>query len=93
MRRRRRNQYKDLPGDVDLSRYPSYFRRNFHWQTDGYLSRRSADLYDVGVEFLFLGTADVMRRQVIPPVSRMVQQCGDRLRLLDVGCGTGRTLL
>lgn len=93
IRRMRRNAYKDLPAAIDLSRYPPYFRRTFHWQTDGYLSKRSASLYDVGVEFLFLGTADVMRRQVIPPVSRMVQRHGDGIRVLDVGCGTGRTLL
>jgi ubiquinone/menaquinone biosynthesis C-methylase UbiE len=93
LRRAARNP-RDLPAEVDLCRYPPYFRQTFHWQTDGYLSRRSAELYDLGVEILFLGTADVMRRQVIPPISRYV---ADRpraeQRLLDVGCGTGRTLL
>jgi ubiquinone/menaquinone biosynthesis C-methylase UbiE len=92
LRRMRRGDYQDFPEDVDTARYPAYFRRNFHWQTDGYFSRRSARIYDVGVELLFLGTADVMRRQVIPPISRMVQQAGDDLRVLDVACGTGRTL-
>lgn len=92
--RRRHAAYRDLPGEVDVQSYPPYFRRTFHWQTDGYLSRRSAKLYDVGVEFLFAGTADVMRRQIIPPVTRFVQQHdGARgKRLLDVACGTGRTL-
>src|SRR6266446_5944113 len=49
--------------------------------------------YDLTVELLFAGTADVMRRQVIPPVSRVVGD-GARsdVRLLDVACGTGRTL-
>lgn len=84
---------EDLPPDVDVGRYPRYFRRNFHWQTDGYLSRRSAELYDVAVELLFAGTSDVMRRQVIPPISRHLAAAGAReMRLLDVGCGTGRTL-
>ncbi|HEY2387664.1 MAG TPA: methyltransferase domain-containing protein [Candidatus Binatia bacterium] len=83
----------DLPADVDVERYPKYFRRNFHWQTDGYLSRRSAELYDLAVELLFAGTSDVMRRQVIPPVSRYLAGAGEReVRLLDVACGTGRTL-
>ena len=93
LRRVRTRDHDDLPGDVDLERYPPYFRRNFHWQSDGYLSCRSAELYDLTVELLFAGTADVMRRQVIPPVSRVV---GDGVRsdvrLLDVACGTGRTL-
>ncbi len=88
-----RQAYRDLPADVDLARYPSYFLRNFHWQTDGYLSRRSAELYDVAVELLFGGTADVMRRQVIPPISRFLAANDERApRLLDIACGTGRTL-
>ncbi len=92
-RRMRAGNYRDLPRDVDTRRYPPYFRRNFHWQTDGYFSRRSAELYDVGVELLFLGMADVMRRQVIPPVRHFLEaEHGAGGRLLDVACGTGRTL-
>lgn len=92
--RSRRGDYEDLPSDVDLASYPDYYRRNFHWQTDGYFSLRSAALYDVGVELLFLGAADVMRRQVIPPVRRHLSATGaaSPLRLLDVACGTGSTL-
>jgi ubiquinone/menaquinone biosynthesis C-methylase UbiE len=34
-----------------------------------------------------------MRRQVIPPVTRFIRAAGARpIRLLDVACGTGRTL-
>ncbi len=95
--RMKRNKYQDLPADVDLEQYPHYFRRNFHWQTDGYLSRFSADIYDVSVEFLFLGTADVMRRQVIAPITRHLRHADtpgttSRARLLDIACGTGRLL-
>jgi ubiquinone/menaquinone biosynthesis C-methylase UbiE len=92
IRRAKKKDYKDLPSSVQLDRFPAYFRRNFHWQTDGYFSRRSAELYDVGVEFLFLGMADVMRRQVIPPVARLLGPATTG-RVLDVACGTGRTLL
>lgn len=94
MWRRRQADYQDLPGNVDAREYPPYFRRTFHWQTDGYLSRRSAKLYDVGVEFLFAGTADVMRRQIIPPITTFLREQGGPRgkRLLDVACGTGRTL-
>lgn len=92
LRRMWAGDYRDFPEGVDVKRYPPYFRRNFHWQTDGYFSRRSAEIYDIGVEFLFLGTADVMRRQIIPPVTGFVREHGGDLRLLDVACGTGRAL-
>lgn len=91
--RKRKGDYHDLPA-VDRGRYPAYYRRTFHWQTDGYLSPHSAAVYDLGVELLFRGTADVMRRQVIPPISRWLasRPAGARVRVLDVACGTGRTL-
>lgn len=98
--RKRREDYQDIPSWADRSRYPAYYRRAFHWQTDGYLSDHSAEVYELGVELLFRGTADVMRRQIIPPISEYLRQRGatatDRhappLRLLDVACGTGSAL-
>jgi ubiquinone/menaquinone biosynthesis C-methylase UbiE len=95
VRRSKQKLVRDLPVDVNLAAYPDYFRRNFHWQTDGYLSERSAAVYDVGVEFLFLGTADVMRRQVVPPVTRHLRSrplTQGPARILDVACGTGSAL-
>jgi ubiquinone/menaquinone biosynthesis C-methylase UbiE len=91
VRRMHDKNYKDIPDDVDRDRFPPYYRRTFHWQTDGYFSDHSAEIYELGVELLFRGTADVMRRMIIPPITKFV---GDRtgLRLLDVACGTGRTL-
>jgi ubiquinone/menaquinone biosynthesis C-methylase UbiE len=94
VRRMRRGAWKDIP-KVDKHRFPPYYRRTFHWQTDGYFSEHSAEVYDLGVELLFRGTADVMRRQVIPPVTRWLRERGaepGHVRLLDVACGTGRTL-
>jgi ubiquinone/menaquinone biosynthesis C-methylase UbiE len=93
VRRMRAKDYKDIPV-VDKERFPAYYRRNFHWQTDGYFSDYSAEVYELGVELLFRGTADVMRRQVIPPITRHVRALGgaEKLRVLDVACGTGRTL-
>ena len=93
VRRMRSRDFRDIPGGLDRERFPPYYRRTFHWQTDGYFSEHSAELYELGVELLFRGTADVMRRQIIPPVTELVRAHGaDHLRLLDVGCGTGRTL-
>ncbi|MEP7049581.1 MAG: methyltransferase domain-containing protein [Pseudomonadota bacterium] len=95
IRRSRQKLVRDLPAGVDLGAYPDYFRRNFHWQTDGYFSERSAAMYDVGVEFLFLGTADAMRRQIVPPVTRYLRArdaAAGPARILDVACGTGSAL-
>ena len=92
MARSKKRDFKDVP-EVEGRPFPAYFKRNFHWQTDGYLSPRSARIYDLSVEFLFMGCADVMRRQVIPPIAAEAKRRRRRpLRILDVGCGTGRTL-
>ncbi len=91
VRRMRHNAYDDIPA-VDKRRFPPYYRRTFHWQTGGYFSEFSAEVYELGVELLFRGTADVMRRQIIPPISAYVREHGSDLKVLDIGCGTGRTL-
>ena len=93
VRRKRAGEYQDIP-HVDKARFPAYYRRTFHWQTGGYFSDHSAEVYELGVELLFRGTADVMRRQVIPPITRAQRAAprGAPLRVLDVACGTGRTL-
>jgi ubiquinone/menaquinone biosynthesis C-methylase UbiE len=72
---------------------PDYYARNFHFQTDGYLSEESAQLYDIQVETLFLGAAGAMRRQALPPIADFVRGKDQRqLSMLDVACGTGRFL-
>lgn len=74
-------------------RYPRYYLQSFHYQTDGYLSRRSAELYDHQVEVLFGGVAEAMRRQALVPLGRVLGERGLRgARLLDIACGTGRFL-
>lgn len=80
---------------IDRDRYPSYYLQNFHHQTDGYLSELSANLYDLQVEILFGGSADAMRRRVLAPLKQNIQSLDVsawQVRVLDVACGTGRTL-
>ena len=86
--KRWRGDFAALPRDVDLSAYPHYYRRNFHWQPDGWLSEASARTYDFEVEFLFWGAADVMRRMALPPLGPLKSM--ERPRVLDLACGTGR---
>jgi len=91
--RAHQGETKDFAKSIDLSQYPEYFCQNFHWQTDGYLSETSAELYNLSVEFLFMGLANVMRRQVIPPITRYLRHNpSSSPRILDVACGTGELL-
>ncbi|HEX3673857.1 MAG TPA: class I SAM-dependent methyltransferase [Rhizomicrobium sp.] len=78
-------------GAKDSKDLPRYYRQNFHYQTDGYLSERSARLYEFQVEALFAGTADAMRRQAFVPIARALDG-SDAPTLLDIGAGTGRFL-
>jgi ubiquinone/menaquinone biosynthesis C-methylase UbiE len=94
--RRRREQIQselnESAGGAEAA-YPDYYLRNFHYQTDGYLSEHSAALYDFQVEVLFNGGADVMRRQALVPIADYLRgRCIRSERLLDVACGTGRFL-
>jgi ubiquinone/menaquinone biosynthesis C-methylase UbiE len=75
------------------SNLPRYYRQNFHYQTDGYLSEHSARLYDYQVEMLFVGAADAMRRQALVPLYHALQGRNPaETRLLDLASGTGRFL-
>ena len=94
--RRRKKIYQDLPKNIDNDNYPQYYLRNFHHQTDGYLSDFSASIYDLQVEILFNGSADAMRRRIIKPLKDGLNNFSDRkkssLKILDVATGSGRTL-
>ena len=91
--RRDRKDGRDSFRNFKSSKYPDYYLQNFHYQTDGWLSAKSARLYDYQVESLFIGTADAMRRQVLPFFTKWVkekQTQGVDPRVLDVATGTGR---
>ena len=78
---------------ADPKRYPAYYRQNFHYQTDGWLSDESARVYDTQVEVLFTGAADAMRRAVLAELSRELAGRDQRkITYLDLACGTGRFL-
>jgi ubiquinone/menaquinone biosynthesis C-methylase UbiE len=57
------------------------------------MTRESAQRYDTQVEVLLHGTANATRRQVLPPLHEVFAGHDQRrLRLVDIGCGTGRAL-
>jgi ubiquinone/menaquinone biosynthesis C-methylase UbiE len=87
-------QAKELAEDL-----PRYYKRNFHFQTNGYLAEKSAELYEHQVEMLFAGTADPMRRLCIPPMKKWAQSqtapriepSGRSLKILEIAAGAGTT--
>jgi ubiquinone/menaquinone biosynthesis C-methylase UbiE len=85
--------------EAGADRYPAYYRRKFHFQSDGYLSEASAERYDHQVEVLFGGGAAAMRRQALVPLREALRRpmapgggAAGPARLLDLGCGTGAFL-
>ncbi|NJL80566.1 MAG: methyltransferase domain-containing protein [Richelia sp. SM2_1_7] len=94
--RAKSDKYQEFSENIDTTYYPQYYVRNFHHQTDGYLSELSANLYDLQVEILFNGAADAMRRRILAPLKDGLKVFADvpapQQRILDVACGTGRTL-
>lgn len=92
--RRSRQQPEDVGVwmGADEKLYPSYYLNNFHYQTDGWLSRRSAEVYETSTETLFVGRQDAMQRTSLRPLhaKRVAWANGGAPRVLEVACGTGR---
>jgi ubiquinone/menaquinone biosynthesis C-methylase UbiE len=92
-RRRQAGEHTEVLNEQTRGRRPNYYLQNFHFQTGGWMTEDSAKRYDLQVEVLFYGTANAIRRQALPPLCEaFAGRDQRRLRLLDVGCGTGRFL-
>lgn len=50
--------------------YPEYYQNDFHFQTDGWFSTRSARAYNMVTEMLFFGQQDAMQRSTFIPMER-----------------------
>lgn len=77
--------------------YPDYYLNTFHWQTDGWLSKASAEVYEVSTETLFVGRQDAMQRTALAPLREWFDETqesatGENVKLLEMACGTGRFL-
>jgi ubiquinone/menaquinone biosynthesis C-methylase UbiE len=92
-RRRENDAHNEVLGEATPAKRPGYYLQNFHFQSGGWMTEDSAKRYDTQVEVLFSGTANAMRRQALPQLHEVFAGRDQRrLRLLDIGCGTGRFL-
>eukprot|EP00287_Rhodomonas_sp_CCMP768_P010601 CAMPEP_0196726600 /NCGR_PEP_ID=MMETSP1091-20130531/7848_1 /TAXON_ID=302021 /ORGANISM="Rhodomonas sp., Strain CCMP768" /LENGTH=381 /DNA_ID=CAMNT_0042069069 /DNA_START=24 /DNA_END=1166 /DNA_ORIENTATION=+ len=75
--------------------YPEYYKNNFHFQTDGWMSSESAKVYEASTETIFSGRQDAMQRSALVPLGQWFRaqegrSDGSGVSLLEVACGTGR---
>lgn len=89
-RRRKFNIKKDF--DIEPDDAPDYLKRNYHFQTDGYFSEKSARLYEHQVEVLFSGTAGPMRRMLIKMIKEKIRD-KKPMKILELGAGVGTATL
>jgi ubiquinone/menaquinone biosynthesis C-methylase UbiE len=83
----------EVRAEAPEGRYPTYYLQNFHYQSGGWLSEESAEIYDTQVEVLFGGAADAMRRIALGELARSLRGLDQRkAAVLDVACGNGRFL-
>lgn len=89
-RRRAENRHQEAREAPQADKRPRYYQQNFHFQTDGWMSERSAQLYDTQVEVLFTGATAAMRRMGLVPVAQWMQGKDQRhLQAVDLATGPG----
>jgi ubiquinone/menaquinone biosynthesis C-methylase UbiE len=90
-RRREGRAHSEVLDETTRGVRPRYYLQNFHYQSGGWLTEKSAELYDTQVEILFNGSANAIRRQALPPLHEVFSGRDQRkLKVIDIGCGTGR---
>lgn len=86
---RRRDGTADEPLHQHSGERPRYYLQNFHFQSGGWMTEDSAELYDTQVDVLFSGATAAMRRQALPGIAEHLRGRDQRhARLLDIAAGT-----
>jgi ubiquinone/menaquinone biosynthesis C-methylase UbiE len=94
-RRRREGAHQEVRAATGAdARRPRYYLQNFHFQSGGWMTEESAELYDMQVEVLFQGAANAMRRQGLVPLAEELRGRDQRKkRFADIATGTGSFLV
>lgn len=82
----------EVRDDPASAGFPAYFRQNFHWQSGGWLTPESAELYDFQVETIFTGSAGAMRRATALALlaKSLLGKDQRTLKVGEIACGTGQ---
>ncbi len=86
LERKKMKDSTDLKGITFSMDCPEYFKRNYHYQTDGYFSFESAMRYDHQIELLFLGTGHIMRKVAYAELANILKGSEN---VLEFGAGSG----
>jgi ubiquinone/menaquinone biosynthesis C-methylase UbiE len=90
-RRREARAHSEVLNETTRGTRPRYYLQTFHYQSGGWLTEKSAELYDTQVEILFNGSANAIRRQALPQLHEVFAGRDQRkLKVIDIACGTGR---
>jgi ubiquinone/menaquinone biosynthesis C-methylase UbiE len=91
-KRRLAGKGTEVRDDPASEGYPAYFRQNFHWQSGGWLTDESAELYDFQVETIFTGSAGAMRRATaLTLLAQSLKGQNQRsMKCAEIACGTGQ---
>lgn len=94
--RKRKLQNPDTATWLEGDMYPPYYKHTFHYQTDGWVSSASADVYEITTETLFVGRQDAMQRLTLTALSDFLGRPGSPCkidgtpRVVEIAAGTGR---
>jgi len=91
----RRRDYAPEDGKgvwMDGPAYPDYYKNAFHYQTDGWFSSKSAEVYDAQTETLFVGRQDAMQRLALCALSDFLRDRDElgKAKIVEIAAGTGR---